>query len=293
MRPFLTLLCCLTWLSSCREEGEALEQGNKLESYEKFCQALDKGSSDDIAKAAKGLGEDKAAVQDFLEVLGDRRAIEAATTELKLGSAGLPSAKAKILQRIAKRGRIPELVNALAVIEDAESLRKFNRSQGSEWAIDRRREFTILLAHTIGTLGKAPAYQDWRVKEDKELSSLEKEENQLAADSLRLSTDFSALARPELVPILKLQQELIPNHKPEKGPLENQIAKLRTNFAKMGLMEGLDALAELEKSVPLDPDLRLQLVRDLLTAKKLQDQAAQPRPLPDANLLLELLDRSR
>ena len=115
----------------------------------------------------------------------------------------------------------------------------------------------------------------------------------MAADSLRLSTDFSALARPELVPILKLQQELIPNHKPEKGPLENQIAKLRANFAKMGLMEGLDALAELEKSVPLDPDLRLQLVRDLLAAKKLQDQAAQPRPLPDANLLLELLDRSR
>ncbi len=293
MRPFLPLLCCLALLSSCREESEALEQGNKLENYEKFCQALDKGSSDDIAKAAKELGEDKASVQDFMEVLGDRRAIEAATAELKLGSAGLPSAKAKILQRIAKRGRIPELVNALAVIEAAESLRQFNRSEGSEWAIDRRRDFTFLLARTQGALGKAPAYRDWQVKEDKELSLLENEENKLAADSLRLSTDFSAIAKPELVTILKLQQELIPNHKPVNGPLESQIAKLRANFAKLGLMEGLDALANIEKSVPLDPDLRLQLVRDLLAAKKLQDQAAQPRPLPDANLLIELLDRSR
>jgi hypothetical protein len=293
MRPFLPLLCCLALLPSCREESEALERGNKLENYEKFCQALDKGSSDDIAKAAKELGEDKASVQDFMEVLGDRRAIEAATAELKLGSAGLPSAKAKILQRIAKRGRIPELVNALAVIEAAESLRQFNRSEGSEWAIDRRRDFTFLLARTQGALGKAPAYRDWQVKEDKELSLLENEENKLAADSLRLSTDFSAIAKPELVTILKLQQELIPNHKPVNGPLESQIAKLRANFAKLGLMEGLDALANIEKSVPLDPDLRLQLVRDLLAAKKLQDQAAQPRPLPDANLLIELLDRSR
>ncbi|MEN9361271.1 MAG: hypothetical protein RL095_2806 [Verrucomicrobiota bacterium] len=293
MRLHLPLLCCFTFLSSCREDEESAERGNKLENYEKFCQALDKGTSDEIAKAAKALGEEKPSVQDFMDVLGDRRAIEAATAELKLGSAGLASAKAKVLQRIAKRGRIPELVNALGIIEAAETLRQFNRGESSEWAIDRRREFTFLLARTQGALGKAPAYREWTAKEDRELTALEKEEHQLAAASLRLSTDFSSVSHPELLPILRLQQELIPKNKIEKGPLEAQITRLRTQFAKIGLMEGLAQLAELEKIVPVDGELRLQLVRELLAAKKLQDQAAQPRPLPDATILIELLDRSR